>query len=46
MNDTCGWAGDEPLMIEYHDTEWGVPLHDGRKLFELLLLESAQAGLG
>jgi DNA-3-methyladenine glycosylase I len=45
MNNTCSWPGDNPLMIQYHDTEWGVPLHDDRKLFELLLLESAQAGL-
>ncbi len=41
----CVWAGQNPLMIVYHDTEWGVPLHDDRKLFEFLVLESAQAGL-
>ena len=41
----CNWAGDDPLMIDYHDREWGVPLHDGRALFELLILEGAQAGL-
>ena len=41
----CPWAGSDPLMIEYHDTEWGVPVRDDRKLFELLLLEGAQAGL-
>lgn len=41
----CPWAGDDPLMIEYHDREWGVPEYSGRKLFELLLLEGAQAGL-
>ena len=39
------WAGDDPLMIDYHDREWGVPLHDDRALFELLILEGAQAGL-
>lgn len=41
----CGWAGDDPLMRRYHDSEWGVPQHDDRKLFELLILEGAQAGL-
>jgi DNA-3-methyladenine glycosylase I len=40
----CHWA-QSPLMIAYHDTEWGVPLHDDRKLFEFLILEGAQAGL-
>jgi DNA-3-methyladenine glycosylase I len=40
----CAWARDE-LSIAYHDTEWGVPLHDDRALFELLILEGAQAGL-
>ena len=40
----CDWARDE-MMIAYHDREWGVPLHDDRALFELLLLEGAQAGL-
>jgi DNA-3-methyladenine glycosylase I len=40
----CTWAGS-PAMIEYHDTEWGVPLHDERGLFEFLVLEGAQAGL-
>ena len=40
----CGWA-NSPLLIEYHDREWGVPLHDDRRLFELLILEGAQAGL-
>src|SRR5438552_8952623 len=37
--------GDSPLMVEYHDKEWGVPLHDDRTLFEFLVLEGAQAGL-
>src|ERR671936_700120 len=41
----CAWAGSDPLMIRYHDEEWGVPLHDDRALFELLVLEGAQAGL-
>jgi len=41
----CGWAGDDPLSIAYHDAEWGVPLTDGGRLFELLCLEGAQAGL-
>jgi DNA-3-methyladenine glycosylase I len=41
----CLWAGQHPLMVAYHDTEWGVPVHDDRKLFEFLVLEGAQAGL-
>ena len=41
----CTWAGGDPLMIAYHDREWGVPLYDDRRLFELLMLEGAQAGL-
>lgn len=41
----CDWPGENPLMIEYHDKEWGVPVHDDRKLFEFLILEGAQAGL-
>jgi DNA-3-methyladenine glycosylase I len=41
----CDWAGIEPLMVAYHDDEWGVPTHDDRALFELLTLEGAQAGL-
>lgn len=41
----CAWVSDDPLMIAYHDGEWGVPLHDDRRLFELLILEGAQAGL-
>jgi DNA-3-methyladenine glycosylase I len=41
----CGWAGSDPLYRAYHDREWGVPLHDDRRLFELLCLEGAQAGL-
>ena len=35
----CKWAGTDLLYIEYHDNEWGIPLHDDRKLFELLILE-------
>ncbi len=45
MKTRCGWAGSDALYMEYHDTEWGVPVHDDRKLFEMLLLEGAQAGL-
>ena len=41
----CAWLNDNPLMIEYHDKEWGVPVHDDKKLFEFLILEGAQAGL-
>jgi DNA-3-methyladenine glycosylase I len=41
----CGWAGDDPLYVAYHDGEWGVPVHDDRHLFEMLILEGAQAGL-
>ena len=41
----CDWAGEDPLMQSYHDLEWGVPIHDDRALFELLILEGAQAGL-
>ncbi len=45
MEKRCGWAGNDPLYIEYHDKEWGVPVHDDRKHFEFMILESAQAGL-
>jgi DNA-3-methyladenine glycosylase I len=41
----CAWCGSDPLYVAYHDTEWGVPLHDDRRLFEMLCLEGAQAGL-
>ncbi len=41
----CAWTGDDPLMITYHDTEWGVPVHNDTLLFEFLVLEGAQAGL-
>lgn len=41
----CGWCSDDPLYCRYHDSEWGVPLHDDRALFELLILEGTQAGL-
>ncbi len=41
----CAWAGSDPLYITYHDEEWGVPLHDDQRLFEMLILEGAQAGL-
>ncbi|NQT69027.1 MAG: DNA-3-methyladenine glycosylase I, partial [Desulfobacteraceae bacterium] len=41
----CKWVTDDPIYIKYHDMEWGVPLHDDIKLFEMLILEGAQAGL-
>jgi DNA-3-methyladenine glycosylase I len=41
----CAWCGTDPLYVQYHDTEWGAPVHDDRLLFELLILEGAQAGL-
>ena len=41
----CSWVGDDPLYLEYHDCEWGVPMHDDRRLFEMIILEGAQAGL-
>ena len=40
----CGWARDD-LMVQYHDNEWGIPVHDDQRLFEMLILEGAQAGL-
>jgi DNA-3-methyladenine glycosylase I len=41
----CPWPGTDPLYLDYHDREWGTPLHDDRRLFEMLILEGAQAGL-
>ncbi|OOZ37936.1 DNA-3-methyladenine glycosylase I [Solemya elarraichensis gill symbiont] len=41
----CTWCGDDPLYVAYHDNDWGVSVHDDRKLFEMLTLEGAQAGL-
>lgn len=41
----CGWVNEDPIYIDYHDTEWGVPLYDDRSLFEFLVLEGMQAGL-
>jgi DNA-3-methyladenine glycosylase I len=41
----CAWVSDDPLMVHYHDHEWGVPVHDDRRHFEFLVLEAAQAGL-
>jgi len=41
----CSWASGDPKMVAYHDDEWGTPVHDDRRLFEFLILESAQAGL-
>ena len=43
--DRCGWCGDDPLYVTYHDEEWGVPVYDDRTIFEFLILEGAQAGL-
>lgn len=45
INQRCPWPGDDTLYCAYHDTEWGVPQHDDRRLFEFLILEGAQAGL-
>ncbi|MBU1157885.1 MAG: DNA-3-methyladenine glycosylase I [Candidatus Thermoplasmatota archaeon] len=45
MKKRCEWVSDDPLSIEYHDKEWGVPVHDECRLFEFLVLEGAQAGL-
>ncbi len=45
MKNRCGWVNKDPLLIEYHDREWGVPVHDDVRLFEFLVLEGAQAGL-
>lgn len=41
----CSWPTTDPLLIEYHDAEWGTPVHDDRKIFEFLILEGMQAGL-
>jgi DNA-3-methyladenine glycosylase I len=41
----CSWVGSDPLMVAYHDTEWGVPVHDDRRLFEFMVLDAMQAGL-
>ena len=41
----CGWVGSDSLMVAYHDTEWGVPLHDDKRLFEFMVLDAMQAGL-
>lgn len=45
MKTRCAWAGDDPRYVAYHDEQWGVPLHDDQELFEMLVLEGAQAGL-
>lgn len=45
MKPRCPWAGSDPLYVAYHDQEWGVPVHEDRRLFEFLILEGAQAGL-
>ena len=45
MKRRCDWCGEDPLYVKYHDREWGIPLHDDRRLFEMLILEGMQAGL-
>lgn len=45
MPERCPWAGTDPNYVAYHDTEWGVPVHDDRRIFEFLILEGMQAGL-
>ncbi|MBL7114455.1 MAG: DNA-3-methyladenine glycosylase I [Kiritimatiellae bacterium] len=45
MKKRCEWCGSDPLYVAYHDEDWGVPIHDDRYLFEMLILEGAQAGL-
>lgn len=45
MKTRCSWAGSDPIYVDYHDTEWGVPLHNDKKLFEFLILDGFQAGL-
>lgn len=45
MNKRCSWSGELPIYIDYHDTEWGIPIHDDNRLFELICLEGQQAGL-
>lgn len=45
MKERCEWVGDDQILIDYHDREWGVPIHDDQRLFEFLVLEGVQAGL-
>lgn len=45
MPERCAWCGTDPLYVDYHDQEWGAPLRDDRALFEMLILDGAQAGL-
>lgn len=45
MIERCPWPGTDPIYVAYHDTEWGVPVHDDRRIFEFLILEGMQAGL-
>lgn len=45
MKTRCEWCGDDPLYVQYHDTEWGVPCYDDQRFFEMLILEGVQAGL-
>lgn len=45
MNKRCDWCGTEPIYVDYHDKDWGVPVHDDRMHFEMIILDGAQAGL-
>jgi DNA-3-methyladenine glycosylase I len=45
IKNRCEWSGSDPVYVAYHDDDWGVPVHDDRRLFEMLILEGAQAGL-
>jgi len=45
MKKRCAWVTNDPIYIDYHDQEWGVPIYDNHRLFEFLILEGAQAGL-
>jgi DNA-3-methyladenine glycosylase I len=45
IENTCNWPGNDPKMMDYHDNEWGIPLHDDQKLFEFMILDAFQAGL-
>jgi DNA-3-methyladenine glycosylase I len=45
MQTSCAWVGTDPLMVDYHDREWGLPVHEDLKMFEFLILEGMQAGL-
>ena len=45
MSKRCDWCGKDPIYVDYHDKEWGVPVHDDRMHFEMIILDGAQAGL-